>query len=120
MTKILNPVQAEKIINEYEVYGLEHSKQSRMANFYESELQKQKDLNLANSKPSGSVAKDKALANSDNNLDEIQSKLLDAQEQRDNALIMRNVYKMKFEKWKVDSFEKSNQEFFEKKVYSKT
>ena len=120
MTETLNPVQAEKIIAEYENHGKEHAKQSRLANFYESELQRQKDHNLANIKTTGAVSKNKALAHSNDNLVEIQAKLLDAQEKRDVALVCRNVYKMKFEKWKVDSFEKSNQEFFEKKVYSKT
>ena len=120
MTETLSSIQAEKVIQEYEKYGLDHVKYSREASICEVSLQRQKDLNLANGKSCGSVAKDKALANSDSNLLLLIEALLDAQEKRDVALVKRNALKMKFEKWKTDSFEKTNQEFFEKKVYNKT
>tara|TARA_R100000231_G_scaffold37955_1_gene33275 strand:- start:1443 stop:1805 length:363 start_codon:yes stop_codon:yes gene_type:complete len=120
MTENLSPIQAEKIIQEYESYGKEHAKLSRIVCECEIEIQRTKDQNLAKIKASGSVAKDKALANSDSNILPLIKVLLDAQEKRDVALIKRNALKMKFEKWKADTFEKTNQEFFEKKVYSKT
>tara|TARA_R110000796_G_scaffold97550_2_gene204603 strand:- start:180 stop:542 length:363 start_codon:yes stop_codon:yes gene_type:complete len=120
MTETLTSEQAEKVIGEYTKYGLEHANYSMEVSRCEIFLQKQKDLNLGHSESTGSVAKDKALANSHNNLAEIQAQLIEAQQKRDVALIKRNSYKMKFEKWKTDSFEKSNQEYFEKKVYNKT
>mgnify|MGYP003128296730 CR=1 FL=1 len=89
----LNDEAAEKYLEQYRKHGMDYA---------------------------GSVTQIKNEACANDNLKELMDLIAMHDMEREKSYTQMHYFRMKFEGWKAETFKKSNDEYFEQKVYAKT
>ena len=120
MTIKLTDESAEQYLEQYRKHGMDYAFHNSELNKFERKLDFQKASNLISNQEKISVTHAKANANANENLLDIMEIIAHHEHERDKAHTEMHYFRMKFGGWKAETFRKSNEEYFEQKVYTKT
>lgn len=116
----LNDEAAEKYLEQYRKHGMDYAFHNAELRKYESLLEYRKAKNFVSSGVAGSVTQIKNEACANDNLKELMDLIAMHDMEREKSYTQMHYFRMKFEGWKAETFKKSNDEYFEQKVYAKT
>tara|TARA_R100001510_G_C7640998_1_gene198632 strand:- start:437 stop:793 length:357 start_codon:yes stop_codon:yes gene_type:complete len=116
----LNDEAAEKYLEEYRKHGMDYAYHNAELKKNEQLLEFRKAQNFVSIKSSSSITQAKNQANANENLKELMDIVAVHELEREKSYTQMHYYRMKFEGWKAETFKKSNDEYFEQKVYAKT
>ena len=116
----LNDEAAEKYLQSYRECGMSYAFHNAELKKNESLLEFRKAENLVAAESHSSVTQAKAHAGSNENLLEIMELIAMHELEKEKSYTEMHYYRMKFEAWKAETFRQTNEEYFEKKVYTKT
>lgn len=116
----LSDEQAESYLENYRKHGLDYAYHNSELKKNESLLEFKKAGNFVSEEAHTSVTQAKAYAGSNANLRELMEIIAMHEHEKDKSYTEMHYYRMKFDGWKAETFRKTNEEYFEKKVYTKT